>query len=211
MACLFLLPLISSSFDLNPFIAACWNMEILDPTNDGEIQNREFYHINISKMTGNKYSGHVFHGDCPSNITDTSSHGNSLKEIEISMETDQSGTLSLVEPDNYVLTDFNFIDTYKEFLGAYGVFNETFTYSANLVNLATLHVTFFKSGSHDFKEAIFTVMSSPENDPWYWKYGKYLGIAGVFVVTFLALQCTGPLIKMLGGVEERKEAKEKKE
>lgn len=204
MACVFLFSVVSACFDLKPFIPTCWNMEIFDPTNDGEIQNKSFYHINITTDEPGKFSGHIYNGDCPLNLTDTDLHGDSLGKIEIQMATDQSGTLSMTEPDQCVLTEFNFVDTFTEFLGAYGIFNETLTYSANLVNLATLHVTFFERNSKLYREAILTVVSPGAGEPWYSKYGTYLAIAGVFALTFIGLQCTGPLIKLLGSSAEEK-------
>ena len=203
MACVFLFSVISACFDLKPFIPTCWNMELFDPTNDGEIRNRSFYHINITTIDLGKFSGQIFSGDCPLNVTDIDSHGESIGAIEIEMKTEQSGTLSMTEPDTCVLTEFNFVDTFTEFLGAYGVFNDTLTYSANLVNLATLHVTFFERGAKLYREAIFTVVSSGSGEPWYSKYGTYLAVAGVFAVTFIALQCTGPLIRLLGSSDEK--------
>ena len=195
---------------MNPYIPKCWNLEIFDSSISGEIKSRSFYHLNISqKEVKGEYKGTFHDGDCPSNITDPMNHGESLYEFDIIMTEGQIGTLTLTYPDTHILTEFKFVDTYDDYLGAYGMFNETLTYSANLVNLATLHVSLFSFDKKINREAIFTVMPVQVGEPWYKKYVNYGFIAFVFVVTLIGLKCSAQILKLFGvGNDEPKKKEE---
>jgi hypothetical protein len=183
-------------FDLRPFIETVWNMEVIDHSRDLV----SFYHFNLTKSFAlNAFEAELFPGDAPgAGKYLPSDQFPSLAKFEIEMQGEQSGILSLVEPSTIHLTDFNFVDTFTEFLGAYGTYNQTMTYAANLVNLATLHVNLFSFDENLFQEVILTRISTEGKEPWYERHGKILAGVGMFVLTFLILRFGQPCLHMLG-------------
>jgi hypothetical protein len=173
-----------------------WNMEVIDH-GSGEIS---FYHFNLTKsISVNTYEADLFPGDAP--IVDAYLPLDDLSspaKFEIEMRGEQSGALSLVEPSSLHLTDFSFVDTFTEFLGAYGVYNGTLTYAANLVNLATLHVNLFSFDERLFQEIVFTRISTVVKEPWYQKHGKIVTLVGTFVFTLVLLRFGPSLLHRLG-------------
>jgi hypothetical protein len=178
-----------------PYLPTVWNMEV---TSGGALPS-SFYHFNLSEIdAGAKFRAEVFAGDCHINGTAVSVGGASVAAFEVNIDGD-SGSVDLAEPAPARLADFTAVVTFPDRLGAFGRFNGSWTYAANLVNLATLHVSLFDFGAHASREAILTRFFVPRAQPWYARHGTALSLAAGFALATVALTQGGRLSAWIGG------------
>jgi hypothetical protein len=186
---------LAACYDLRPYVGAAWNMEIIHHNSS----ERSYYHFNLTAIEAKtKWAGDIYEGDIPPGGSFLTEKTESLGRIELKMMGGQMGILSMVKPYVAVLTEFEFVYTFTDFVGAYGTYNGTLTYSANLVNLAILHVNLFDFDRGIVTEVIITRYSRSQGEPWYERYASYLAGGGALVLTLVVLNYGRPLLHHLG-------------
>jgi hypothetical protein len=176
------------SFDLKPLVETVWNMEVYNPNIADQDESSQFYHFNLTEDPETKrLVAEVFTGDCQIEGRVVTVGGDSVAHFEVELTDGYSGIVCLTDPSTVQLTKFKFVDTFDDLLGAYGVFNSSLTYSANLVNRATLHVSLFSFEKDIFWEVIFTRFFILAPEPWYSGHPKSIAVALGFAVAILGL------------------------
>jgi len=187
MLVVLLMPL-TSSFSLKPLLETVWNLELFDPSLGEEAGSHSFYHFNLTEdPEASKFVAEVFVGDCQVTEEAVSVGGEYAGKFEIEMTDPVSGVLTVIDPPVEVPTEFNFVSTFPDLLGAHGVFNSTLTYSVTLVNRATFHVSLFSFQADVFMEAIFTRFSIPQHKSWWEEHFSLVSIGFGFGIAILAL------------------------
>ena len=184
------------AFNLREPFKTAWNIEVLYPSLNGEILSTFYYNFNLTTLEDNDdFSAVIYEGNFTESDDDLKGK-KSIASFELKMIDDQEGS---IEVNNVNVADFKFVDSFPYFLAAYGIYNQTFTYAANIINLATIHISLFSFEKKLFREIILTkYQPAHENIPWYIKYNNIIVGGGVFVVTFIALHLIDRIKKFLG-------------
>lgn len=198
------------AFDLREPLKTAWNAEVVYPTLSGDISSTFYYNFNLTTQDDpDEFSAIIYEG----NFTDSEDDVEEKKAVaslEIEMRDEQEGS---IEFNNESTVDFKFVESFPYFLAAYGTYNQTYTYTVNIINLATVHISLFSLEKKLFREIILTrYQPTHENIPWYIKHNNIVVGGGVFVVTFIALHFLDTIKKFLGlKKDSNEEAKQEKD
>lgn len=197
------------AFDLREPLKTAWNAEVIDPTLDGEISSTFYYNFNLTnKDDPDEFSAIIYEGNF-SDLEDNFEEKNQVASLEVVMRDEQEGS---IEINNASVIDFKFTESFPYFLAAYGIYNQTFTYAANIINLATVHISLFSMEKKLFREIILTrYQPTHEHIPWYIKYNNIIVGGGVFIVTLIALHFIDHIKKFLGLKKDSNEEDKNKE
>lgn len=193
------------SFDLREPFKTAWNVELFDPTMSGEVASTFFYNFNLtSQDSPDDFSAIVYEGNF-SDLENNTDEKNPIASFEIKMNDGQEGSIEINEVK---IADFKFVESFPYFLAAYGTYNQSFTYAANIVNLATIHISLFSFEKKLFREIVLTrYQPTHESIPWYIKYNSIVVGGGVFVLTLVFLHFSDHIKKFLGFKKDTNEEK----
>ncbi|OHT16471.1 hypothetical protein TRFO_02749 [Tritrichomonas foetus] len=199
---LLLLLSLSSSFTINlrPIFATTWNVEMFDTNNDGKVDESHFYYFNLTATDDpDTYTADVFEGtftETPeiSTIQDDSP----IDSFSIYYSGDDKGTIETKQ--GTVISSFKFEESFPYFLAAYGKSQyENFTFSVNIINLATIHISLFNFQNRKYREFVLTrFQPTIVKEPFYVRHNQIIVGGGVFILTFVLLHFIGPFLKKLG-------------
>ena len=127
-------------------------------------------------------------------------------------ENKEETNLLKIEINEVKIADFKFVESFPYFLAAYGTYNQSFTYAANIINLATIHISLFSFEKKLFREIVLTrYQPTHESIPWYIKYNSIVVGGGVFVLTLVFLHFSDHIKKFLGFKKDTNEEKNENE
>lgn len=193
------------SVDVKQIFRGEWNANIFEPNLNGEIGVSKFYHFNLTEKVPNKLDAEIYTGDFPISVNETDSEEREyIGKFEIEISGEQNGTINLLEPYNDFLAEYNFIDTFNGYIGAFGVFNESMSYSANIINIATIHITLYSFDKKIFKEILLTRIQYPKVNHWYDIITRNSFVFVAFIISYT-------LFKFIGTITEPNAPKDPKQ
>ena len=114
-----------------------------------------------------------------------------------------------MEPYNDVLVDYNFIDTFNGYVGAFGIFNESMNYAVNIINIATIHISLYSFDKKIFKEILLTRIQYEKEKHWYDIIVQNSFIIVVFIISYFVFRLSGNLTEKIASRDEKQKKKVK--
>ena len=159
--------------------------------------------FNESKEEGPIF-GKIFENEWPQYITELNDTRSSISTFQLELSTIMKGYIHLLEPFDQNLGEFDFFETFPNYLGSTGIFNNSLIFTCNIINLATIHIHLSSNQDQIYDEIILTRIRTNLKDPWYWEYNKWIIGIGFFILTYIFLSYSNQIMSFFNFKSEEK-------